>query len=134
MKDKADGSPAAVGTETILLVDDEALVLAVGEAMLTKLGYTVLTARDGDEALQTYRDRQNEIALVVTDTVMPKMGGGKLYAAMAEINPSVKVLLMSGYDFREKTADLLVGNVKGFLEKPLTLHQLGDAVRQALDE
>jgi DNA-binding NtrC family response regulator len=130
---EADGSPATGGTETILLVDDEPLVLAVGQAMLAKLGYAVLTARDGDEALQAYRDRQKEIALVVTDTVMPKMGGGKLYARLAEIDPSVKVLLMSGYDLSEKAADLLVGNVKGLLEKPLTFRQLGDAVRQALD-
>ncbi len=134
MKDKAKESLAGGGTETILLVDDEELVLAVGRAILEKLGYTVLSAGDGDEALQTYRDHQHEIALVVTDTVMPKMGGGKLYAAMAEINPSVKVLLMSGYDMREKAADLLVGNVRGLLEKPLAFRQLGDAVRQALDE
>ncbi|OGG44400.1 MAG: hypothetical protein A3F84_00815 [Candidatus Handelsmanbacteria bacterium RIFCSPLOWO2_12_FULL_64_10] len=134
MKDKAKESFVAGGTETILMADDEEMVLAAGQAILEKLGYTVLTARDGDEALQVYRDHQDEIALVVTDTVMPKMGGGKLYAMLAGINPSVKVLLMSGYDLREKEADLLAGNVRGLLEKPLGFHTLGHAVRQALDE
>lgn len=118
----------------LLLVDDEDMVLAAGRVILEKLGYTVLTARDGDEALQVYRDRQDEIALVVTDTVMPKMGGGKLYATLAEINPSVKVLLMSGYGLKEKEADLLVSNVRGFIEKPLDFCKLGHVVRRALDE
>ena len=122
------------GTETLLLVEDDPTVLATGRAMLERLGYTVLTAADGEEALGVYRARRGEVALVLTDMVMPRMGGEELYEALVEVEPGVKVALMSGYSLKQDLSDLWAKGLKGFVQKPLDLYQLGKVVRQALDE
>lgn len=118
------------GTQTILLVEDDNSVLIAGRAILKRLGYIVLIATSGNEALQIYQDNQNEITLVLTDVRMPEMDGLELYKALARINPTVKVLLMSAYDF----PDLLANGLKGFVKKPFSFDSLGQAVRQALNE
>ena len=122
------------GTETLLLVEDEGDVLDTGQVMLQGLGYRVLTAMNGEEAIQVYRAHQAEIDLVLTDMVMPKMGGQALYAALRQINPGVKAVLMSGYSLKQDIADLLAKGLKGFVQKPFNFARLGRAVRQALDE
>ncbi|OGG45199.1 MAG: hypothetical protein A3F84_09405 [Candidatus Handelsmanbacteria bacterium RIFCSPLOWO2_12_FULL_64_10] len=122
------------GMETLLLVEDDPTVLATGRAMLERLGYTVLTAADGEEALGVYRARRGEVALVLTDMVMPRMGGEELYEALVEVEPGVKVALMSGYSLKQDLSDLWAKGLKGFVQKPLDLYQLGKVVRQALDE
>ena len=124
----------AGGTETFLVVEDDPEVLTVGKQMLETLGYTVLTAANGEAAMEVYRDRRNEIAAVLTDMIMPKMSGLVLYRALVEINPAVKVLMMSGYDLKEIVADPRAKGLKGFVEKPLDIHKLGQAVRGALDK
>ena len=85
------------GKGTVLLVDDEEMVLEVGEELLTHLGYEVLLAENGQEALELYKKNQNEIDLVLLDMVMPVMGGGETFDRMKEIDTNVKVLLSSGY-------------------------------------
>ncbi len=125
--------PPVGGTETLLMVEDEDTVLAIGRAMLETLGYTVLTATDGEEALNLYRAHREEIALVVTDMVMPKMGGQELYEALIETHPAVKVLLMTGYSVKEDVADLRERGLKGVLNKPFNFDALSRAVRQAID-
>lgn len=129
----AQESPAG-GTETILLVEDSESMLDVGQGMLAKLGYTVLTATDGEDALRIYRAHQDEIALVLTDMIMPKMDGQELYETLAQTDPAVKVLMMSGYSLKEEVADLRAKGLKGFVQKPFDFNQLGRVVRQALDE
>jgi CheY-like chemotaxis protein len=101
---------------------------------LERGGYTVLTSTNGEEAIEVYRAHQDEIALVLTDTVMPKMGGEELYEALRQINPAVKALLMSGYSLRQDVADLRAKGLKGFVQKPLDFYKLGLAVRKVLDE
>ena len=122
------------GTETLLLVEDEEMVLRVGLEMLEILGYRVLMATNGEEALRVYRAHQDEIALVLTDMVMPKMGGRELYEALVTINPDVKALLMSGYVLKEKVAELRAIGLRAFVYKPLNINNLGKIVRQVLDE
>ena len=121
------------GTETLLLVEDKETVRKVVKEMLETFGYTVLTAENGEEALQIYRSHSEEIALVLSDMVMPKMGGRELYDALVTINPEVKVVLMSGHGMQEDIAELRAIGLKEFVDKPLDFNKLGKAVREALN-
>ncbi len=126
-------SPLGRGTGTVLLVEDEEAVLNIGRAMLEILGYRVLTAVDGEDGMEVYRAHRQEIAVVLTDMVMPRMGGQALCRALRQADPEVRVLLMSGYSMNQDVMDLLAGDVKGFLQKPFDLARLGQAVRGALE-
>ena len=125
-----------VGTETVLFVEDDSMVLGAGQGMLESLGYTVLTAMDGEEALVVYRAHRDEIALVVTDLVMPRMGGEVLYRALRRIDPEVRVLVVTGYSYSMKGSidGLRASGVSGFLQKPFERDEMARAVRAALDE
>ena len=133
----AEAAPesAPVGTETLLLIEDDPVVLTVGKAMLQSLGYTVLTAPNGAEGLEAYRRAEpGQIALVITDMMMPGMGGRKLSEALMGVDPNVRVLLVSGYSLAEDVAEAREEGVRGFVQKPFDLYDLGRAVRAALDE
>ena len=122
------------GTEAVLLVEDDSTVLTVGQQMLETVGYTVLTASNGEQALEMYLARQEEISLVLTDITMPKMGGYDLYNELSRINQGVKVLLVSGYALEEEVSDLRTRGMKGLVRKPFDLKTLATTVKQALDE
>jgi PAS domain S-box-containing protein len=133
----AEGAPesAPIGTETLLLIEDDPVVLTVGAAMLQSLGYTILTANNGAEGLEAYSSAgPGEIALVITDMMMPGMGGRKLSEALMGVDPNVRVLLVSGYSLAEEVAEAREQGVRGFVQKPFDLYELGRAVRAALDE
>ena len=85
------------GTETILLVEDEEALRKVAKRALAQSGYTVLSAADGEEALQVFRRNAGDIQLVVTDVVMPRMSGRRLADQLAKPRPDLQVLYMSGY-------------------------------------
>lgn len=121
------------GTETILLVDDEEMVLKVGQDMLRSIGYTVLTARGGKEAITVFEENNNRIALVILDMIMPDLGGGKTFEGLRAIKPGVRVLLSSGYSLDGEAARILNQGCKGFLQKPFSLHQLSQKVREILE-
>jgi PAS domain S-box-containing protein len=129
----AEESPPG-GAETLLLVEDDDVVLMAGQRMLELLGYTVLTARDGREAIEVHRAYPGEIALVLTDLVMPNMGGRELFEALRQADPEAKVLLMSGYGPQKDLTEMRARGLKGFVQKPLDFAGLGRAVRRALDE
>jgi len=112
------------GIETVLLVDDEEMIIDVGTRMLTKLGYRVLTARGGQEAVETYRIRQDEIDLVILDMVMPRVGGGEAFDRLRRINPHVKVILCSGYSINGQATDILNRGCDAFIQKPFNLQTL----------
>lgn len=122
------------GKETILLVDDEKSVLDAIEQMLKRLGYHVLSAGSGPEALRLYERHQDEIDMVLLDIVMPGMGGGELYAILKTINPNVKVLLSSGYDVGKEADAILKGGSDGFIQKPFFLKELSQEIRKVLDK
>ncbi|MGA8280457.1 MAG: ATP-binding protein, partial [Desulfobacterales bacterium] len=88
---------AVGGTDTILLIDDEKMIIEVGRRMIESLGYAVVAAGKGDEALTLYRKRQDHIDLIILDMIMPYMGGKEVFNRIKEINPKAKVLLSSGY-------------------------------------
>jgi len=124
----------ALGTETILLVDDENLVRELGERILTKSGYRVLTARNGREGLDIYRQHQRDIALVILDLIMPEMSGKDCLRELSKIDPQVKVIVSSGHSDTEDHDDFPRETVRGTVKKPYGMGHLLQTVRKALDE
>jgi len=124
--------PIKRGSETILLVDDEQMMLEIGRDLLQTMGYRVITAHDGEEAVEVYRERRGEIDLVLLDIVMPKMGGGQAYDCIKAMNPEVKVLLLSGYSIDGEATQILERGCSGFIQKPFNLEQLSRSVKAVL--
>jgi CheY-like chemotaxis protein len=121
------------GSGTLLIVDDEELVLEVGANMLEKLGYTVLKAHNGTEAVDIFKAHQDKIKMVILDIIMPDMGGGAVYEKIKPINPDVKVLLSSGYSVDGQAIELLEAGCDGFMQKPFTMEELSKKIGQILD-
>ena len=123
--------PGGQGT-TILLVDDEWVVLEVGKEMLESLGYAVFTARSGKEALQLYEQQREEIDLVILDLVLPEMGGAEIFDQLKQIDPNVKVLLSTGYGIVGEAGKLLNRGCEGFIQKPFRIDQLARKLDEIL--
>ena len=119
---------------TILLVDDEEIVIGVGRQMLEKLGFSVLTARNGIEALDIYKKNQNRIDLIILDMIMPDMGASDTYDELQTINPAIKVLLSSGYGADQQTGELLNRGCNGFIQKPFNMQILADKITEILNQ
>jgi PAS domain S-box-containing protein len=119
--------------ETILLVDDEASILTITSQTLQAFGYKVLTSMDGADAVATYAQHRYEIALVLTDMMMPIMDGPILIHALKRINPEVKIIAASGLNTHENGVKASGGGVQHFLTKPYTAGILLKAVRGILD-
>ena len=122
-----------MGTETILFVDDEEVILEVNRDILEYLGYRVLTAGSGYEAIDIYRERQNEIDLVIQDMVMPGMNGAETFHALKRLNPAIKVILASGYVMNRQIAAVMQQGCRAFMQKPFRLEDLAFKVREILD-
>jgi PAS domain S-box-containing protein len=122
----------AGGHETILLVDDEAMVRNLGRSILESYGYRVLLANDGQEAVEMYRCPPHAIDLVILDLTMPRLSGRDALARLREIDPDLRIILASGYSaehLREEDHEHLAG----FISKPYRPEDLAQAVRTALD-
>jgi CheY-like chemotaxis protein len=124
---------SGTGTETLLLVEDEAAVRASVRRLLEWHGYTVLEARNGAEALKVFEIRENEIDLILTDILMPEMGGQELIEQLRERRPDLRVVFMSGYAERALTTNGWIPKGAGYLEKPFTVETLMRRVREVLD-
>ena len=122
------------GTETILFVDDEYVVIDAGQQILKTLGYTVFQVRSGKEAIEVYRKNQNEIDMVILDMIMPEMSGGDTYDILKEINPDIKGLLSSGYSIDGQATDILKRGCNGFIQKPFNISALSIKIREVLDK
>ncbi len=120
------------GTETILLVDDQEIVVNVSQEVLRELGYEVITALSGAEAIETFRRNKDRISLVILDMIMPGMNGGETYIRLKEIDPRVRVILSSGYSRDGQAQAILEDGCQGFLQKPFDIIDLAKAVRDAL--
>ncbi len=121
------------GKETVLLVDDEDMIIEIGKEMLSKMDYKVFTTRNGAEAVKTFTENKDIIDLVILDMIMPDMGGGETYDRMKEINPDVKVLLSSGYSINGEAASILERGCDGFIQKPFSMNDLSSKIRVILD-
>jgi CheY-like chemotaxis protein len=120
------------GGGTILLVEDDAFLRMATGAMIEKMGFPLLTAEDGIEAVEVFRQHQAAIRLVLTDLTMPRMGGWETLAALRRLDPNLPVILASGYDKAQVMASPHTDRPQVFLGKPYGLQQLRDAVAQAL--
>ena len=122
------------GSEIVLLVDDEDMIIDVGQPMLEKMGYNVLVAKDGREALEIYQKNEQEIDIVILDLIMPDIGGGDTYDRLKEINPEIKVLLSSGYSIDGQASEILERGCNGFIQKPFNIKKLSQKIREILDK
>jgi|GEM_PF-1067739 len=120
------------GKGIVLLVDDEEMVLEAGEVLLNHLGYEVLLAENGQEALDLYKKHRDKIDLVLLDMVMPVMGGGEAFDRMKEINTNVKVLLSSGYSLEGEAKEILKRGCDAFIQKPFKTEQLSQKIQELL--
>ena len=119
--------------KTILLVDDEELVLEVSQEMLKAMDYDALTAKGGEEAMEVYKKCRDTIDLVLLDMVMPDMGGSKVYDRLKEMNPDVKVLLSSGYSINGEATEIMARGCNGFIQKPFNFKDLSQEIKKILN-
>jgi PAS domain S-box-containing protein len=134
MEEKKVHEEIISGSGTILLVDDEEMILDIGDRLLKELGYNVLVAESGEKALAIYNQNQDKIELVILDMIMPGMGGGEVYDRVKQLNPNAKVLLCSGYTMDAKTQQIIKKGVDGFIPKPFNMRLLSKKIREILDK
>ncbi|HOJ43343.1 MAG TPA: response regulator, partial [Syntrophorhabdaceae bacterium] len=122
------------GDRTILLVDDEKVILEVGKELLEALGYKVLIAENGSEAVKIYREKMHEIDLVILDMIMPEKGGEETFDELKEIDKGIKVLLASGYSMDGSAERIMEKGCNGFIQKPFNLNELSLKLKEILGE
>ncbi len=120
--------------KTILFVDDEDIISEVGEALLKELGFRVMLAGNGEEAIDIYKQHWNEIDMVMLDMIMPDISGGETYDFLKGINSKIKVLLSTGYSLNGHATEILERGCDGFIQKPFNLNQLSRSIREVLDK
>lgn len=122
------------GTETILIVDDQETVWDFLIEALQKLGYSVLLAENGLDAVEIYENNPGQIDLVLLDMIMPHQGGHTTFYKLKELDPDVCVLLSSGFVSHDEVDDLLANGAAGFLPKPHRIATMAAEIRRILDE
>lgn len=131
--ERPESAPAR-GSETILIVEDEPMLLDLLQILLSTNGYEVLTAADGEEAMRIYQERHRDIALVLSDMGLPKLGGWEVFQRMRELNPRVRSILASGYLDQHLRSDLLAAGAKDFIQKPYVPDEILRRIREVIDE
>ena len=122
------------GNETILIVDDQETVWDFLIEALQHLGYSVLLAENGEDAVSICQANPKQVDLVLLDMIMPKLGGHATFYKLHEIDPNIKILLSSGFVSLEAVTDLLNNGANGFLAKPHRLKEMTTEIRRILDE
>jgi CheY-like chemotaxis protein len=117
----------------ILFADDDAICLDVGVKMLQKLGYIVLEARDGQEAIEVFLKNQSEVDLVILDMRMP-YNGGTTFFQLKKINANVKVLIASGYAKDQQIKEMMEQGCSGFIQKPFSIKSLSQKIMNVLSD
>jgi PAS domain S-box-containing protein len=121
------------GSETILLVDDEKVILDVNKPMLEKLGYRVIAAQNGREAISIFDDTKDEIDMVILDMIMPGLGGGAVFDHIKAVKPDIKVLLSTGYSLTGQAEAIMARGCTGVIQKPFSIEQLSLKIRQIIE-
>jgi signal transduction histidine kinase/CheY-like chemotaxis protein len=129
----AETIPVAPGSETILLVDDEKMVVDVGKEMLEHIGYQVLAAINGIDAVRILKQKGDSIDLVILDMIMPEISGAETFEAIRDVNRNVPVLLSSGYSLDGQASQIMKRGCDGFIQKPFNLDLLSQRVRGILE-
>jgi CheY-like chemotaxis protein len=133
LRSAATSTDVPVGTETILIAEDESLILGLAAETLQTLGYRVLVANNGSEALQLAAETSEEIHLLVTDVVMPQIGGRELSRRLLALRPDLKILFVSGYTENSIVHHGILASGIAFLQKPYLPATLARKVRDVLD-
>ncbi len=123
-----------MGNESVLLVDDEERILTVGREICKALGYSVITADSGKEALKIYKNKTKKINLVILDMIMPEMNGLETFIELKKINPDIKVLLSTGYSIDEKAQEMLRQGCKGYILKPYSVIDFSHKLREVIEQ
>jgi CheY-like chemotaxis protein len=129
---EADNAPEFDWSGTVLLVDDDKIVLIITSAMLSNLGFKVLTAMDGLDAVEVFRQHKDEIRFVLSDFAMPRMNGLETLTALRQIVPDIPVIMASGYSEEQVMDDAHPECPQAFLGKPYGLEKLKEAIRHSL--
>jgi two-component system, cell cycle sensor histidine kinase and response regulator CckA len=141
MKARSGGSSASIpppeeelpmGSGTVLVVDDEETVRLAAAASLEECGYATALAKNGGEAVEIFRERPGDFALVLLDVAMPVLSGERAFAALKEIDPGVRVLITSGFEDDKRVREVLDAGAAGFIHKPYNLYELARAVKAAM--
>jgi two-component system, cell cycle sensor histidine kinase and response regulator CckA len=133
--EEARATPEVVrGSETILLVDDEPFVLAVSREILESLGYTVHAKGSGQEGIAFLREMKSNIDLVILDMIMPGLSGSATFDRIRELDPSIKVLLSSGYSLDDQAQQIMDRGCCGFIQKPFNIAGLSRKIREVLEK
>ena len=122
------------GGETILLVDDETTILDIGVNILEQFGYSTITARSGEEAIELYLARGKEIGLIILDLGMPGMGGEQCLQEILKINPKAQVVIASGYAASQTVKYLMEAGAAGYVSKPYRLENMLKKIRELIDK
>jgi PAS domain S-box-containing protein len=133
-KDMSVNQKTLKGTGTILLIDDEEMIIDVGSQILASLGYMPLLAKSGKEAIDVYEKNKDRIVMVILDMIMPGMGGGETYDRLKSIDPEIRVLLSSGYSIDGQASEIIDRGCNGFIQKPFNVIQLSRKIREVLGE
>ena len=129
INEKENNEPQPV----ILFADDDPVCLDVGIKMLQKLGYTVLDAKDGKEAISIFKNNQNKVNLVILDMKMPH-NGGITFFQLKKINANVKVLIASGYGKDQQIREMMEQGCSGFIQKPFSINELSQKIMNVMND
>jgi CheY-like chemotaxis protein len=132
MSDEENFEPLQGNFETVLLVEDESDVREALSEALRSLNYHVLTASNGHEALQHFKNGDTKIDLVLSDVIMPGLSGPGLFRALSEMQPGTKMILITGYPLDDGTRELLESNLVSWIQKPFDKNTLSDSIRKIL--
>ncbi len=126
--------PVLGGTERILIVEDDATLREISSEMLSMLGYSVILASDGEEAIHIFREQMSAIDLVIIDVVMPRLSGKETYAVIKDLKPSIQALFITGYQIDEAHTGFIIEKGLDAVQKPFSIETLGRKVREALNK
>lgn len=130
----SEGSPSSDRSQTtILVVEDNQMLLDLVTSVLSEKGYAVLTADDGLKAVELFRQRSAEISLVLSDMGLPNLGGWEAFLKMKEIDPKVKTIMASGYLDPNLKAEMLRAGAADFVQKPYIIDSLLETISQVLN-
>ena len=121
------------GTETILIIEDEAVLMKLAKNILVSKGYAVLTAEDGMQGVELYRSHQKEIAVVLSDIGLPVFGGHDVFRKIRAINPEAKIIFASGFFDPETKSEMYKAGLKNFIQKPYMQNEVLQKIRETID-
>jgi signal transduction histidine kinase len=134
LQDKRSGASVALGTETILLVDDDDVVVDVSQKILTRLGYQTMVAKTGEEATTIFKKTDEKFDLVLLDMKLPDIDGKKVFSTLKQTRPDTKVIIFSGFSLDGPVQEILDAGADGFVQKPFSLSTLSTQIREVLGD